>query len=113
MPLYTYRCKNCKSDTEEFQHIRDEPLEWCPACQKHTLSRVPALPHTSHKEFSDPIEMHSIALNHPDDIRAFQQRNPDVRISTNTRDPLYGVPIARSRHEKLGILKKEGWQESK
>lgn len=31
MPTYLYECKNC-GRFEEFQNIKDEPLEECPEC---------------------------------------------------------------------------------
>ncbi len=40
MPTYTYRCKSCSYEFEEFQKITDERLIQCPSCKKDTLIRV-------------------------------------------------------------------------
>jgi len=113
MPIYVYHCDECGHDMEEFQHIHDEPFSYCPACNcPDTFHRVPTLPHTDMKEFAKPIEMQSIGLAHQDEIDEFRKRNPDVEISSDLKNPLYGVPIARTRKEKLTILKKEGFQEA-
>lgn len=111
MPLYVYRCDSCNHGTEEFQHIKDQPLTECPECGLSVYHRVPTVPHTDMQEFAEPIHMHSIGLCHDDDIKAFKQRNPGVQISEDPNDPLHGVPIAKSRKEKLSILKIEGWEE--
>ena len=113
MPLYPYECRTCEHRWEEYQRMGDFPIEACPECHGATVERVPSLPHTPQKEYRKPIEMHSIAYSHPDDIREFKKRHPDVQCSLDPRDPNYGVPIARSRHEKMAILKAEGWAERK
>lgn len=111
MPMYPYDCESCNHRDDEFQKMEDPHLIDCPKCRQPSYKRRPCLAHTSHKEYSKPIEMFSIALDHEDEIREFQRRNPEAQISTNRNDPLFGVPIARSRHEKLAILEKEGYQE--
>jgi len=47
------------------------------------------------------------------EIRAFKQRCPDVDLSDDPDDPMYGVPIARSRKAKLEALKAAGFVETK
>lgn len=32
MPTYEYECKNCNKVFEEFQSIKEKPLEKCPTC---------------------------------------------------------------------------------
>lgn len=32
MPTYDYRCNECQHEFEEFQSIKDEPLDRCPKC---------------------------------------------------------------------------------
>lgn len=111
MPIYIYQCDNCTHRTETFQHMFEDNITICPICNSDKFHRVPCLPNTPHTEYCDPIEMHSIALCHHDDIQAFKQRHPNVTCSDTPDDPLYGVPIAHSRKEKLDILKGEGWEE--
>ena len=118
MPIYVYQCCVCEHEFEEFQHIHDEPIHDCPKSKSEadhfmpeTVNRIPTATHTDMKEFNKPIEMHSLGLAHPDELAAFRQRNPDVTISSDEQDPLYGVPIAHTRKEKLDILKVEGWEE--
>lgn len=110
MPLYPYKCDECAHTSEEFQHIRDEPLTECPVC-KSAYKRTITTFGTGNKLFKKPIEMMSIALEEPGEIREFQRRNPDVKIETNEAHPLYGIPIAHSREEKMRILRAEGFQE--
>jgi putative FmdB family regulatory protein len=116
MPIYVYKCEACGHECEEFQHIHDEPLGTCPNCQYGTskcesriFHRVPTAGSTTMREYRKPIQMHSIGLAHTDEINDFQRRNPDVKISRDENDPLYGVPIATSLHQKKAILKKEGF----
>lgn len=111
MPIYVYQCDECGHGDEDFQSIHDDPHTVCPVCEAEAYHRVPAVTHTDMKEFRKPIEMHSLGLAHPDEIAAFRQRNPGVKVSSDPNDPLYGVPIAHHRKEKLDILKAEGWEE--
>ena len=40
MPVYAYRCNNCKHRLESVQSIKDKPLARCPKCRKRRLVRV-------------------------------------------------------------------------
>ena len=40
MPVYIYRCENCGVQFERFQKFVDQPLTWCPECNKKTLHKV-------------------------------------------------------------------------
>jgi len=40
MPTYEYRCDSCFHEFEEFQYIKDAPLEKCPKCKKNKLRRL-------------------------------------------------------------------------
>ncbi|MBI4546635.1 MAG: zinc ribbon domain-containing protein [Ignavibacteriae bacterium] len=40
MPTYTYRCKACSYQFEEFQKISDDPLVRCPSCNREALVRI-------------------------------------------------------------------------
>jgi len=61
--------------------------------------------------FAVPIEMWSIAMDDDEEIRAFCLKAPDVSVSIDPNDPLYGVPIARNRQQKLQALKATGYAE--
>lgn len=111
MPIYQYQCDDCGHECEEFQHIRDEPLTRCPICCGEAFHRVPAKTHTDIREFRKPIEMFSIALNTDEEIRTFKQQCPDVAVSTDPNDELYGVPIAANRKQKLSALNAVGFEE--
>jgi putative FmdB family regulatory protein len=39
LPTYTYRCKKCQMEFDQFQSIVDPPLKVCPSC-KGELQRV-------------------------------------------------------------------------
>jgi putative FmdB family regulatory protein len=40
MPIYTYRCENCGVQFERQQHFDEQPLTWCPECNKKALRKV-------------------------------------------------------------------------
>ena len=40
MPVYTYRCENCGVQFERYQKFEDQPLTWCPECNKKALRKV-------------------------------------------------------------------------
>jgi putative FmdB family regulatory protein len=40
MPIYEYRCKECKHDVEVLQKLSDPPLVTCPACGKDALQKL-------------------------------------------------------------------------
>lgn len=116
MPSYEFQCQVCAHEDTEFYTMADVPgfgdkVE-CPKCLHPAYRREVAAPATDIRPFNKPIEMQSIGMGHPGDIRDFQRRNPDVPIATNPKHPLYGVPIARTRKEKTTILRNEGFQEN-
>lgn len=111
MPLYTYACP-CGHTDDEFQKMSSTPLTTCPKCQGSGYHRVPTVPHTNLIEFHKPIEMFSIACNSVEEIREMQAKVPGLDISTDPRDEMYGVPIARNRAQKLAALEVAGFQET-
>lgn len=124
MPLYTYAYTDQddhlspgedRETVDLFQHIREDAYTTHPE-NGRPIRRVPQLAraHTKYGEGNGcrPIEMMSIALDNEDEIAAFRQRNPGVEISSRRSDPLFGVPIATSRSEKLRILDREGFIET-
>jgi len=36
MPTYQYKCPDCGHEFEEFQSIKDDPIEICPSCKGKT-----------------------------------------------------------------------------
>lgn len=110
MPLYDYYCPNCKVTEEKFHHVAEDDLVQCEHCNEWTLIKlIPTSMNTNHTAYHKPIYMYSLGLTHPDDVRDFQQRNPGIEIETDPSHPDFGVPVARSLHEKKSILKTEGY----
>jgi putative FmdB family regulatory protein len=105
MPRYDYACSSCGHAAEEVHSIHLDSLTICPKCQKPDYSKQIAQVATDLREFHTPIEMYSIALNDDDEIKEFKRRAPDVDVATDPRDEMYGIPIARSRKQKLQALK--------
>ncbi|MEM8737268.1 MAG: zinc ribbon domain-containing protein [Planctomycetota bacterium] len=104
MPLYSYECESCGHADDEFQRMVDAPLTRCPVCGADTYSKQVSLPNTDMTEFHTPIEMLSVA-GHPDDTAELQRKlGSDIEV----RD---GVPIARTRKQKLHVLKTLGYTE--
>ncbi len=112
MPIYCYECDTCGHAEEDFQSIKSDAHTICPNCDLEGYHRVPTLPNTNMKEFQTPIEMYSIGLNDDDEIRAFKQQCPDIDVANDPSDPLYGVPIARTRQQKLAALDQAGFVEN-
>jgi len=118
MPCYEYAYEDVSTgETVELYQTMAEPAYAVHPETGRPLRRVPQLPRV-HGQYGEgngcePIEMLSIALDNEDEIAAFRQRNPGATISGRRGDPLFGVPIAHSRGEKLRILDREGFQEIK
>lgn len=113
MPLYDYKCRTCNHTAEEFRKITSDSSkpEVCPECTAQTYERLPSLVHTDLKEFHTPIEMYSIALDSDDEIREFMRKAPDVQVCTDPNSDMYGIPVARNRHQKLQALKAMNYEE--
>lgn len=113
--MYEYRYDDAQGGAfETFQTMREEALI---EHQGRPCHRVPPTSFRAETRFGKgngckPIEMMSIAVDSPEEVQAFRQRNPGVEISDVAGDPLFGVPIAKSRREKLRILEKEGFVET-
>lgn len=112
MPIYSYECDYCEHKADEYQKMSSDPLTACPKCKTCSYYRVPTIPHTNLIEFHKPIEMFSIACNNDAEIREMQLKVPGLDISTDPRDEMYGVPIARNRAQKLAALNAAGFVET-
>lgn len=112
MPMYEYSCP-CGFSDVEYQRMSSTPLTVCPKCKGAEYHRVPSVPHTNLIEFHKPIEMFSIACNSLEEIREMQVKAPDVLISDDPNDEMYGVPIARNRAQKKAALAAAGFMEIK
>jgi putative FmdB family regulatory protein len=40
MPIYEYRCENCRHEMEKIQRFSDAPLTDCPSCGKPNLKKL-------------------------------------------------------------------------
>lgn len=114
MPIYVFECPECPNMAEEFMSIRDflHPPN-CPDCKilmERSFRSEGAGNHLD-REFHTPIEMYSIAMEDPEEIAEFQKQCPDVDVSLDPKDPMYGVPIGRTRNQKLKALKVAGFVE--
>lgn len=114
MPMYVYKCPSCQRVSDEFMRMcgAAEALPiLCNCCTPpEIMVRQVSRVHTDLQEFATPIELHSIGCTSVDQIREMQRAG--VTISDDPADPLYGTPIARSRHEKLKALKVAKFQEA-
>lgn len=114
MPLYDYTCALCGHKSVEFMRMcsaGEAPKVECKCCQ-YPMTRQVAMPHTPMQEYATPIEMFSIAMSSLEEVREFKQRCPDVDCNDDMDHPDFGLPIARSRHQKLQALKAAGYAET-
>lgn len=113
MPMYDYEYTDQTGGTfSEFQRMTEEALSEHNGRPCRRRISAPAV----RTQFGagnrcDPIKMLSIALDNEPEIDDFRRRNPGVEISSDRRNPDFGVPIATSRSQKLKILKNEGFVE--
>jgi len=109
MPMYDYICDICGTTAAEFRTISQFQSEIpCSKCNDGTMMRrnfAGKAPGTFNRAFRKPIEMFSIAPETPAELAAFRKRNPDVKLTEQF------VPLARSRAEKLRILRNENFEE--
>ena len=107
MPLYEYQCPMCGwSSTEYFPMDKADSQPACAECgssMKRDYGLEAAGPHLD-RPFTHPIELHSLAPATDEEIAEFRHRHPDVEFQN-------GAPIARTRSEKLKIMRKEGYEE--
>lgn len=113
MPMYDYECEECGHSDTEFMRMKDDnvPLP-CPHCgAENAYKRQISLPHTDMKEFYSPTVMHSMGCDNDQQIRELKEACPDIHVETDKNHPLYGVPQAANRKQKLAVLEACGFQE--
>lgn len=117
MPAYSFLCESCNhADLEVMSMAHAVPFgerTICPKCRAEDYVRQVDYVHTDLKEFQTPIQMMSIACNSMEEIREIQTKCPDVQISDDPEDELFGIPVVKNRHEKLSVLKATGYVERK
>lgn len=116
MPLYGFACDQCAHRADEFDLMKNSvpvgDYKVCPVCGHLAYRRQADQTSTDLKEFHTPIEMQSVAATSWAEIRQIQENCPDVRISDNPEDELFGVPIVKNRKEKSQVLKTTGFMET-
>lgn len=88
----------------------EAPTVMCKACKRCAMCRIPSIPSTDLKAFHTPIELYSVATEDIAEIRKMQKAG--VPVSDNESDPMYGVPIAKNRKQKLAALECAGFVET-
>jgi putative FmdB family regulatory protein len=116
MPLYDYKCKSCGFKDTVFMAIssctEESRVQDCPHCQHPAFTRQVSLSNTPLTEFHKPIEMQSVAATSWDELHELQRKCPDIQMSTDLNDPMFGVPIVKNRAEKKQVLAATGYVES-
>ncbi len=110
MPLYEYKCGDCNHEDTEL-HTMATVLTVCPKCKGAHYQKQISHVHTDLQNFHKPIEMFSVAADTPEEVRKFQQQCPDIEISDDQSNPMYGVPIAKNRKGKMQALAAAGFSE--
>lgn len=111
MPIYHFQCEKCGATQDDFEHIQHPVPE--PECCGMSMGRDYGGSGSVTGVFHKPIPMQSIGMAHQDEIDDFRVQNPGVEVSDDPDHPLFGVPLATTRQEKMGILRKMGWEEKK
>lgn len=109
MPVYAFVCPECGGKNEVFRPIGDRndpvPCDRCEVGMERDLRAESDGRGT--REFDVPIEMWSIACSSQAEVDDLRRQVPDVEFAPH--DP--GVPIARTRQQKLRLLDACGFEE--
>lgn len=114
MPMYDYRFTDPAGGTfEDYQPITADALTEKDGRPCERTVSVPKV-HTAYGEGNraKPIKMLSIAVDNEEEVDEFRRRNPGTEISRDRASPDFGVPVVKSRKEKLRVLKAEGFVET-
>lgn len=108
MPLRTFTCEKCGRTERVFQTLHEELSPPC-SCGGKTFRDYTQESGNRNctGAFRTPIEMASIGPVMPDELPAFKQACPQVDLTPE------GVPLARTRHQKLQVLRHFGMQEKR
>ena len=110
MPMRAFTCWECGVTKQHFQSLLDESLPKCPCGGKSFRDYSAERTDRRHTGvYEKPIEMFSVACSSPEEIQELKQKCPDIEVAMD--GPLMGVPIARSREQKLRVLKAVGFEE--
>lgn len=118
--LFDFLCVDdaCSHLTQSMSHLKDAITPRCERCgqdtrrlEKQGIFAIGNGPRNLTGRFDKPIEMMSVALDDDAAIADFRERNPTAEVSSTRGHPLYGVPIAHTRQEKMEILTNEGYAE--
>lgn len=109
MPAYVFVCP-CGLTKEEFRSIKDEAdPPTCPCgCEMKRDYAAECVGSRVTGAYDKPIDMYSIAMNH-NEIEDFRRKCPGVEVPTS--GPMMGVPVVRTRSEKMRALKAAGFEE--
>lgn len=111
MPIYDYCCDVCQHADIEYMKMNDDGPQPCPVCQSRvSYKRQISLPHTP-QQFHKPIEMDSVACSTIEEVREIQRKCPDVQIDDRPDSEMFGIPVARTRQQKLAVLRAVGYSE--
>lgn len=104
MPIYCFTCDSCGGKTDVLRSISVRETDVRCSCDNlmtRDLGREQGRRGTG--EFHTPIEMFSVGMN-ADEVPAFRQSLPNVEVRE-------GLPIVKTRQEKMQVLKYFGFQE--
>jgi putative FmdB family regulatory protein len=112
MPIYSYACGKCDHADDEYLKMDSAaPVINCPKCGALEYVKQVSMVGTDMDENRKPQELYSVACNSMEEIRAMQAAG--VPCSDDPNDELFGVPVARSRKQKLAAYKVAGFVEAK
>ena len=112
MPMYCYRCADCGRGGSEMRAMKDRghgPPCRCGARMQRDITAETGAVNT---EYAKPIEMMSLAVDTVEEVHAFRTRNPDIEISDRPGDRNFGIPVVKSRQQKLSVLHREEFIET-
>lgn len=114
MPVVEYQCHGCATVYTEYFKLQSWPYPEhiaCKRCKNHRAHKIVSRPHSDMIEFHKPIEMLSIACNSFEEIREMQKAGIDCSDDPDSEN--FGVPVVKSRKEKLTALKVAKFVEAK
>lgn len=112
MPRIALTCDRCGATETHMRGLtEDDPEIRCCGAVMYRDYKAESTGRLHTGVYHKPIEMHSVALHTPEEIAEFRKKAPDVEISADPAHPAYGVPVARTRSQKLQALRATGFEE--